>query len=422
VLAGFFMGGLVGAMAGLYPAWIAWRMPASAALSGLQGQETRRGMWLRRALTVLQLAAAMGLGGVTLAIALQTGYAVRTGPGFDPQPLLVLDLPGPARDGAGAANRSQRAFRDAVLRLPSVQSVAASDEAIGRPALHYLNVRAGAAAATQLVSKQVSRDWFATYGLAALAGRLYDAKRDPESGSGGIVINASAARQLGYPSARFAIGQRLTVDGGATVMEVIGVAPDLRHQSLREPSQPVIYMLGLSTPVLTVRVDGDSADAQQRIAALYRQYFPDDTLQMRRAAGIYALNYAEDRQLLSLLLSGTAVAGSIAACGIYVLAAFNVQRRTREIALRKLYGARGAAVARLLGYEFVVLVLLAGGVGLPCAAVVNARYLAGFADPVAVGPWALSAAFALALLVAAAATLRHGLAAMRIKPALALAN
>jgi len=366
------------------------------------------------------MATAIGLVGVTLVIAIQIGHGARVGPGFDPRPLLVLDLPGPVRDADGTWNPLQRAFRDALLRLPEVAVVATSDEAIGRPALHYVHLKRRGGPATQLVRKQVSRDYFATYGLVALAGRLFEGSRDPDSGATSVVINASAARRLGYASVQAAVGQRLLDDDHPAGMDVIGVAPDLHYQSLREPAQPAVFMLGLAAPVLTVRVAAGAAGAEDRIALLYRQYFPNDSLELHRAADVYARYFADDRQLLYLLLAGSVVAAAIAAFGVYVLAAFNVQRRGREIALRKLCGARGADVVRLLGYEFVALVVVAAAIGLPIAAVVNARYLAAYADPVGAGPWALVAALMLALMIALASTLRHGLAALRIKPALAL--
>jgi len=97
-----------------------------------------------------------------------------------------------------------------------------------------------------------------------------------------------------------------------------------------------------------------------------------------------------------------------------------VQRRAREIVLRKLHGAGRAAIAALVGREFVLLTAVAALIALPAAWLAIARYLAPFAERSPLGGWAPLAALALTLLVVAAATARHTWSAMRIAPAQAL--
>jgi putative ABC transport system permease protein len=97
-----------------------------------------------------------------------------------------------------------------------------------------------------------------------------------------------------------------------------------------------------------------------------------------------------------------------------------VQRRAREIVLRKLHGAGRRAIAALVGREFVLLTAVAAAMGLPLAWLGIARYLSGFAEHTPLGDWAPAVALAFAALIVAAATARHTLAAMRIAPAEAL--
>ena len=99
-----------------------------------------------------------------------------------------------------------------------------------------------------------------------------------------------------------------------------------------------------------------------------------------------------------------------------------MQRRSKEIVLRKLYGADRGAIARLLATEFGVLVALGALAGIPPAFVVGSRYLAAYAERAPIGPWALVAALAVALLIAFVSILRHSLAALDLSPAEALRN
>ena len=121
-----------------------------------------------------------------------------------------------------------------------------------------------------------------------------------------------------------------------------------------------------------------------------------------------------------MLACATGVVFALAAFGIYVLAANSVQRRAREIVLRKLHGAGRAAIGALVGREFLLLTGVAALVGLPPAALAIQHYLAPFVERTPLGGWAPAAALAIALMIVAAATARHTLAAMRISPARAL--
>jgi ABC-type antimicrobial peptide transport system permease subunit len=156
------------------------------------------------------------------------------------------------------------------------------------------------------------------------------------------------------------------------------------------------------------------------VRAVWPKYFPNTALDMRPAKDIYAANYADDAALAKLLTFATLVAMFIAAIGAFVLATDAVQRRTREIALRKLFGALRQDVARLVLAELGAIVLLAALVALPLAALAIARYLAPFSERTPMAYWALVLAGAAATGVVGVAAARQARVAMKMKPAVAL--
>ena len=156
------------------------------------------------------------------------------------------------------------------------------------------------------------------------------------------------------------------------------------------------------------------------VEALWAGHFPNDLPDIEPAAGVFAHNYSEDARLAKILTSASVVATALASFGIYVLSAYSVKRRSREIVLRKLYGAGGADVGRLVSREFAWLIGIGALIGLPLAWFATARYLAGFVERAPMGAWPLLYAFGCVGLVALAATSRHTLAAVRMSPALAL--
>ena len=408
------LGMLLGLATGAWPTWSALRVRATAALAGRATCETARGPWLRRALTALQFGVAIGLTATTLAVAWQTHYASTLDPGFDSAPLLLFTVDNDLSDPR------TRALRDAIARLPGVAGVAGSlvPFSVGHSTVP---LRRAGGTTTDINSYNVTPEFFDVYGVKPVAGRLYSPALDRINADDRMVINAAAARQLGFPTARDAVGQMVTnyVNGRPT--QVVGVAPDLRQRSARDGQQPSVFFLNDHVGAFTVRCSGDVDAVRRAILALWPRYFPNESLDVARVSTVISdIFYAGDLRLARLLATASAIATAIAAFGIYVLAAYSVRRREKEIVLRKLHGAGHAAIARLMAREFAALVGAGALLGLPFAWVAIQRWLGGFAERAPIGAWTLVAALLVAAVVALAATLRHALAAVRIRPAAAL--
>lgn len=419
IAAALIMGAMLGTITAVYPAWIAIHVRPSEVLAGRADTEPRRGLQLRRIMTILQLATAMGFAGLTLAIIWQTSYALRASPGFDPAPLLIVDL----LDGDKEGGRMPGLIT-ALSAQPGIVGVARSQDAIGRHNSSWqANLKREGGAPASVDMKLVSANFFEQYGLKAQAGRLFDPRLDKENDALPLVVNASAARELGFATPALAVGQTvffLGPGGRLKPKRVIGIAPDVRFQSMREAPRPTVYELSTAGYTLSVHFNGTAAEAEQIVRTLWPRYFPDAILQMRRAGDILADDYAEDLRMARLLVIATGIALMIAAFGTYVLSAHTVQRRAREIVLRKLHGAARLDIALLVVREICVLVLLSAAIGLPIAGTAIARYLAGYVEHAPVGWWTLLLALACTLGVALIAVARNSWIAMRMQPAVAL--
>lgn len=423
--AALLLGGLLGVLTAVYPAWIALRVRPGQVLAGRGDTESAGGLRTRRVLTVLQVATAMGLASVAVAISWQTAYAMRASPGFDPAPLLIVDLPEPVRMSPTA-----QSFVAALKAQPGVAGVAISEDAVGRSNVSWfrdLKRLDGRSASMEI--KSVSANFFEQYRVQPQAGRLFDPRQDQEDDPVPLVLNAIAARELGFADPAAAIGQTLLFSGfdkKVVHKRVVGIAPELRFHSLRAAPRAVAYELWTAGITLSVRADsGNSGGAgaaalEPAIRALWPKYFPDAMLKTRPAADILAVNYADDARMARLLALATGIALTIAAFGTYVLSAHTVQRRAREIVLRKLYGAGRSAIGALVVREVGVLTLLAALIGLPPAALAIQRYLAGYVEHAPIGGWTMLLALAATLAIAAAAVARHAWLAMRMRAADAL--
>ncbi len=408
VLGLLLTGALVGILSALYPAWLALRLPASATTQGRAGSESRQALGLRRALSVFQFAAAIGLVGVTLVVAWQARYASSAAPGFDAASMLVLEMP---EDDKSA----MLAFQSELARLPGVTGIAASSEAVGRDGTTLIGSITRADGIDAMIEiKSVNAAFFEVMDVRPLIGRVFNPTQD-RPGNGNVVINALAATALGYPSPQAAVGQM--VDGN---LRIVGIAPDLRYRTLRQTAEPMLYRIDEAPAVLTIRIDGDTAPARTGIEALWRRHFPHKVFEIVGAGSLFSENYREDVRLAKMLASASVVAMALAAFGIYVLSAYTVRRRMREIVMRKLHGATGRDIGSLVAREFAVLVLAGSAIGMPLAWLAGERYLASFIERAPMGAWPLLFALLCVALVALAATSRHTVAAMRLPPAAAL--
>ncbi len=412
------LGVLVGVLASVQPAWIALRIAAAKALAGRSDTESPRAAGLRWCLTVLQFATAVGLAGVTLVIAYQTYFAGHAYPGFDAKPLLVLD--------SHTANQpenepDERAFRDALTRLPGVSGLAAAGEAIGRhTSMGLANLSRAGKPRIDMQANMVSANFFDVYRIHPLAGRLFDMQLDAADNATVIVLNMAAVRELGYTSAQEAVGQTLSEtngrNGSIRQFTVVGIAPDIQHQSLREAPRSTLYFPSNNLSVLTLRVAQGMSEVERAVEALWHQTRPNEELSMHRAESFFAPNYAEDQQLANLLAAATGIALTIAGFGIYVLSAYSVRRKEREIVLRKLHGARHSDVAKMVLADSLSVIVAGTLIGLPIAFVAAQRYLASFVQQAPLAIWITGAAAMCAALLVLFASARHTLAAIRIAP------
>ncbi|RJG08382.1 FtsX-like permease family protein [Massilia cavernae] len=418
--AALVMGMLLGVVTAAWPVWIAVRVRPGAALAGRAGTESARGMQFRRAMTVVQVATAMGFASVTLAVAWQTEFAMRTYPGFDPAPLLIVELPFETMN----APEKARSFAVELSAQRAVSGLAISEDAVGRNngVFHRELKRPGGAAATTEM-KWVGVTFFEQYRIKPEAGRLFDSRIDKEDDPVPLVINAIAARELGFANPADAIGQTLVLPGivnKPVYKRVVGIAPEVRFHSLRETPRAMGYELATAGTILTVRAAGSVADAERAARGVWSKHFPDAIMKAHRASDILAINYADDARMAKLLAVATGIALAIAAFGTYVLSAHTVQRRSKEIVLRKLYGARRRDIGQLVLREIGALTLVAAAIGLPLAAVAIQRYLATFVEHAPVGYWTMLFALAATVAIALVAVARHAWIAIRMMPAEAL--
>ena len=421
---------LVGMVAGTYPAMLlAAYQPAQVLASARTPAGGRMGTRLRNLLVLVQFASAICFAICTLVIDGQASFLRNADRGFDRGGLIIV-----GSLSAAELKPMQGVILDALRRVPGVVSATASDREPDSDSTGSTSVwRPGQAGRhPSLVYENVGRDYFATYGIHPIAGRLFDEVHrtdDDDLAKGattGVVINRTAAAVLGFRDPDAAIGQGIFAasNGAPDKHVIVGVVQDVRFMSPREPVAAQFYVYG-SKPIddanAAIRFRGaPRAEVMQGLQDAWRGVVPDSPFVAKTADERLADFYRPDQQRAALFSAGAALAIGIACVGLYGLASFNTARRTREIGIRKTLGASTGDVLVLLVGQFIRPVLLANVIAWPLAWVIMRNWLSGFDARISLSPAYFVEATIVALAISVLTILGQAIRVARAEPARAL--
>jgi len=414
---------VVGLLAGSYPSFV---------LSGFRPVETLRGRSsssqgsprLRQALVVVQFAISIGLIAGTLIVQNQVDYMQSKGLGFDETGVLVVEqarnLYGPlaSMEDVRALQGRVRTFKEEMRQVSGVQNVASG---YSLPGTFFINsmwaLDQAEAEARNFDYTFVGNNYVETLDLEVVAGR--DFSPDIATDTAAVMINASAAKTFGYRPDEI-VGQ--AIQRGDMSLEIIGVVDDFHYASLHQEIGPVLlFHEAFRLPqYVALRVDeGQTSRVIEQVRSEWAQ-FTELPLNYSFLADELAAQYRAETRLADLFGTLAVLAILIACLGLFGLAAYAAQQRTKEIGIRKALGASMSQVVLRLSRSFVALVVLAFVVAAPAAYFGMNRWLGQFAYRIDVSPATLAAAGALALLVAAATVSTQAWRAARTDPATAL--
>ena len=232
-----------------------------------------------------------------------------------------------------------------------------------------------------------------------------------------------AVKALGMSNAQDEVGRVLHLAPNR-LLRIVGVSPAVKQESARVAGMPQMFWISEKPKhqlVLMVRGKNPVA-ARQALTEVWPRFFPNDRLDINSVDQLIADLYKVETRYGALMAMCGVLALILAGFGVYALAAYTVQRHTREIVLRKLHGAKGQHIVGLLVKEIAPLLLAGAVLGLGLAWFAGQHYLSGFVDRAPVGVWPLVAALGLVALTTVLTTARHMIAALRLRPLLALAE
>jgi putative ABC transport system permease protein len=333
----------------------------------------------------------------------------------DVDQLLTVSAPCPA------------SFRQEAARLPGVRGVSCSGRELLTGDVFAFVAVGNERVATDMVTMLPGN--FALYGIAPIAGSLAALPPEGQATISDIVINETAARRFGYASPERAIGQVVPVPqfqaGPEIRAEIVAVVPDFALYSVETAIKPTIYLDLPRIPggpgLVTLRLAGqavpETLDAIDRLwretgnsAPIERAFVSDHVEQLYR-------DLVRGMQLFAIFAG---LATFLACMGLLGLSISATERRTKEIGIRKVLGARTGQVLMLLLYRLSRPVLWANLIAWPVAWWLMQDWLNGFAYHVPLRLWLFPAAGLIALAVALASIGTQAFLVARQKPIAAL--
>jgi putative ABC transport system permease protein len=414
---------LAGLFSGSYPALVLSGFRPAIALRANNAGQVGSGR-LRTVLVVMQFAVSIALGIAASVVFNQINYARTIDLGFRKDNVLVI--------GGGSLTVSgQESFIQRLRSSPDILDIAmtgtlpfdsgtssSSARLAARPELVQLNQRVFGVNAVSLL------------GMKLMTGRLLSDKRaqdhvdtenfgEPTNDGHNILIDESGAARLGLTPEQ-ALGQTVII--GKTHLQIVGVLADAKFDGAREPPRPSVYFYDpKSVGFALIRIRPDAIP--QTLSFVDREWHgfaPTRAVQKYFLDDKFGKLYQTDERQGQMFGAFVMVAIFIACLGLFGLAAFTADRRTREIGIRKVFGASTRHLVLLLLWQFSIPVLIANAIAWPIAWYYLHDWLQGFAYRITLSPVFFLGAGGAALAIAWATVFVHALRVARANPIHAL--
>ncbi|MDO1450992.1 ABC transporter permease [Rhodocytophaga aerolata] len=371
---------LLGILSGVYPAFILSSLKVVEVLKG-KVTSIKENILLRKGLVAFQFGTAMVVGFSAIIIAKQINLFFSETLGYRTDYILSAQLP---RNWTPEGVRNMESIRKQFAAMPEVSHVTLSYEVPdGNHSGSVPIYRVGADSTTAISCLLLMSDEYygATYDIPMVAGEFYAAP-GAFIDSSKVVINEIAAKALGWQNSSEAVGKQIRFTDGGPPGVIAGVTKDFHFGSMQKAIEPIIFIhVGVTNTFRYLTFKIKPGNISQTLATLQKQWsssmpaspfeytFMDDTL---------AKVYRTELQLKKAAYLATLLAFIIVLLGVLGLVSLSIQKRIKEIGIRKVLGAGVVDIIALFTKEFIGVTLVAALLACPMAYLLMRQWLSGY--------------------------------------------
>lgn len=391
---------IVSGLAGLYPAVVISGFKPALALKNQISSRGSSGFMMRRSLVVLQFFISQVFIICTIVIINQTNYFTSKSLGFTKDAILVTSIPVEEVPGYESKMPSKmRTLRDGLINFPGVEAVSLSGTppSSGNVSSTSFTVD-GSTTSYRTQVKQIDGAYLGLYQVELIAGKNI---QDLDTATG-FLVNEKLVSVAGFTNPEDIIGKHLRFWGKN--LPVVGVVKDFHTVSLRNAIEPTVLLnqiRGYESLALKVNMKR-SKEVIEHLKGTWEQAYPEHIFSYEFLDESIRKFYDGEKKMSALVTIFTSMAIFIGCLGLFGLASFMANQRTKEIGVRKVLGASVESIVFMFWKEFLKLIVVGFVLAAPVAGWMMTEYLSSFAYRIELGPFIFITALFSALIIAMA--------------------
>lgn len=370
---------VVGLLAGLYPAFIMSSFrPAESIKGKMSGIKENK--YLRLGLVTLQFAITTIVLINVWIVGKQVSHLLNSNLGFDKDYIVAAQLP---RDWTPSGVQKMENFCQQFLQLPQIQDVSLSYEIPngnnGGEAPLY---KFGSDSTTAISSSVLLTDahFASVYRIALSAGNFFSST---SKDSGNIVLNETAVHSLGWVNTDDAVGKQVRVHSDPTIFTVKGVVKDFNFGSMQQKIPPILFFDNQNVPIYRYfsfkLKPGNLLEGVNAIEQKWRVLMPDAAFEYSFMDDQLKNMYNKELQFKNATYTALFLALIMVALGIIGMVSMSIQKRVKEVAVRKVLGASVRDILQLFVQEYLMILLIGNIVAIPIAFYIGHNWLSNYA-------------------------------------------